>query len=327
MPASVLARGRAAALLVAAAALATGCSTEAKKQAYYGASHNALEVVAVLRRHIPDDTYRFPAAADFTGRNVYRASLLRLENIERLHADALRAGHLDAVIAFAKGRALERLRAFDLAAGFYAEAAERESSLRAEAERSEHICRALHDSTRVGPDLSDPLLARPGSTYLLTDVDHHLAEFDERMADLDRLLEEVKGTHYEYVVREEMERADEARARYFVAMRHVLPDGNLRAVAERQRVVSRHGESKNQRRHLIELADLYAELAEEYVTANPPETLRFDPATFRELVENASRLYEAVANEDGTPEKLEAARRLEAFLAFTLKVDRDRFTP
>jgi hypothetical protein len=33
-----------------------------------------------------------------------------------------------------------------------------------------------------------------------------------------------------------------------------------------------------------------------------------------------------VASEDGTPEKLQAARRFEAFLAFTLKVDRDRFT-
>ena len=28
---------------------------------------------------------------------------------------------------------------------------------------------------------------------------------------------------------------------------------------------------------------------------------------------------------DGTPEKLEASRKLEAFLAFTLQVDRDRF--
>jgi hypothetical protein len=34
-----------------------------------------------------------------------------------------------------------------------------------------------------------------------------------------------------------------------------------------------------------------------------------------------------VTNQDGAPEKLEAARKLEAFIAFTLRVDRDRFSP
>jgi hypothetical protein len=68
-------------------------------------------------------------------------------------------------------------------------------------------------------------------------------------------------------------------------------------------------------------------MAEEYVAARPPESLLFDPPAFQELVDSASQLYEAVANQDGTPEKLEAARRLEAFLAFTLRVDRDRFSP
>jgi hypothetical protein len=34
-----------------------------------------------------------------------------------------------------------------------------------------------------------------------------------------------------------------------------------------------------------------------------------------------------VAARDGTPEKLEASRKLEAFLAFALRIDRDRFTP
>jgi hypothetical protein len=53
----------------------------------------------------------------------------------------------------------------------------------------------------------------------------------------------------------------------------------------------------------------------------------FDPVRFQELIEGASRLYEMVASRDGTPEKLEASRRLEAFLAFSIRIDRDRFTP
>ncbi len=77
---------------------------------------------------------------------------------------------------------------------------------------------------------------------------------------------------------------------------------------------------------MIEAANLYAEFAREYVIAKPAESLSFDPPMFRELVDGATHLYEAVAHQDGTPEKLEAARRLEAFLAFTLQVDGDRFT-
>ena len=63
------------------------------------------------------------------------------------------------------------------------------------------------------------------------------------------------------------------------------------------------------------------------VSARGAESLSFDPPHFEELVEAAARLYEAIANQDGATEKLEAARKLEAFLAFTLKVDRDRFSP
>jgi hypothetical protein len=71
---------------------------------------------------------------------------------------------------------------------------------------------------------------------------------------------------------------------------------------------------------------LYAELAREYVAAAPPESLMFDPASFRELVDAATQLYETVTRRDGIPEKLEAAHRLEAFLAFGLQVDRERFS-
>ena len=77
---------------------------------------------------------------------------------------------------------------------------------------------------------------------------------------------------------------------------------------------------------MLDLANLYATLAAEYTRANAPESLSFDPAKFAELVDAASQIYQSVSAEDGTPEKLEAARRFEAFLAFTLKVDSDRFT-
>jgi len=294
------------------------CATTPQSDPRYQPTRSVLEVVAVLRRHVPDDTYRFPPARDFTGRNVYRASLLRLENLERAYPEALRAGALDDVIAFAKGRALERLRAYDLAARSYREAARREGALRMDALRSAALCDALAEAASL-----DAAAAEGGAPAAPEAV---MSRFDKRLALLGALAKEAEGTHYAPVVQEEIERADEARADYLVDSRRLRPDGDVRALGALQKLVVDHRESKNANAHLLSLADLYAQLAQEYVAANPPESLGFDPPHFEELTESATRLYEAVSNQDGAPEKLAAVQRLEGFLAFTLKVDRDRFT-
>jgi hypothetical protein len=307
--------------LVPLIAWISGCSSDRAPDPRYRPAENILEVIAVLRRHVSDDTYRFEPARDFTGRNVYRSTLLRLESLERVHADALRAGHMDGAIAFAKGRALERLRAYDLAAEEYEIAAAREASLKVEALRSADVCEALHRAAaREGPQEPAPNAPAP-------DPEARLRTYEQRIAVFDEVGRAAEGTHHVPIVEEEVERADLTRAHWFVTRRTVLPDGDLRAVSELQRVVLRHSESKSVNQHLLELADLYAELAVEYADANPPEGVRFDPVRFQELVDGASRLYEIVAGKDGTPEKLEAARRLEAFLAFALRIDHDRFTP
>ncbi|MDH3520344.1 MAG: hypothetical protein OEM49_07790 [Myxococcales bacterium] len=326
----MLARPRAlrGALLATSALLAaTGCRTTPDLDQRYAPSGSVLEVIAVLRRHVPDDTYRFEAARDFTGRNVYRSSLLRLENLERLHADALRAGHMDGAIAFAKGRALERIRAYDLAATAYEIAAEREPELREEALRSADLCHAIHAALSNPLGLEQGALADDGSSLDLPAPAAVLSGFETRTAALESLVRAAQGTHHVAVLREEIERADVARARYFVRLRDTLPDGDVRAVAEMQRVVLRHPESKYNARHLLDLAELYSNLCSEYVELHPPESLDFDPVEFRDLVDSGTRIFEMVAARDGTPEKLEASRRLEAFLAFSVGVDRDRFTP
>jgi hypothetical protein len=324
--------------------LGAGCQTKKtqKLEAAYGPSGSLIEVVAVLRRHIPDDTYRFPVATDFTGRNVFRSSLLRLENIEMIHADALRSGYMAPVILFSKARALERLRAFDLARDHYEEVAFTEDELAVEARRSASVCGRIAEATSIGVELENPLhqiepiapaAVVPGSPTLESPLtpgparrpDQVVAEIEERVALLSFLKDEVEGTHYTAVINEEMERADEVRAAWFVDNRSWVPDGALRAASELQRVVARHGPSKRRLRHLLTLADYFERLAHEYVAASPPESLEFDPADFQELVDPTTQLFEVVAAHDGTPEKLEASRRLEAFLAFTLMVDSDRF--
>jgi hypothetical protein len=320
-------------LACAALALCASCASTPKVDPVYGPTKNVLEIIAVLRAHIDDDTYRFEPARDFTGRNVYRSSLLRLENLEALHRDAIQASQMDGVLAFAKARSLERLRAFDIATENYRLAADISDSLRLEALGSADVCDALHEAAQMTralepggeTDINSDTAA--GNQLVELDPDLVLAEFEARVALLDGLTAITEGTHHSHIAHEEIERADVARANYFVGIRKTDVNGDVRAIAELQRVTNRHPTSKNFNRHLLELADLYVELAVEYSNTYPPESLLFDPVRFQELVEGASRLYEMVASRDGTPEKLEASRRLEAFLAFSIRIDRDRFTP
>jgi hypothetical protein len=313
-------------LLLAGLPTLLGCQTFSRKQAQaeYGPSEGILEAVAVLRRHVPDDTYHFPPAVDFTGRNVYRASLLRLESLERAHPDAMRSGYMDPVLSFAKARALERLRAYDLAAQHYREVARLPGELRSAALQGAAVNERITRAIAVGLELDDPL-SELGLTPLPLDADRVRLELDDRIDRLSSILADVRDDHYRWIVQEEIERADEIRAHYFVEMRFALPEGNVIALQELQRVVTRHGSSKRRLRHLLRLADYYAELSREYHAASPAEGLRFDPARFRELSDAALQLYELVANHDGHPEKLEASRSLEAYLAFTLGIDADRF--
>jgi hypothetical protein len=322
--------GRIATTLVLCLLVATGsgCNTYKKKklETNYGPTESVVEVVAVLRRHIPDDTYRFQPATDFTGRNVYRSSLLRLESIERTHADAIRSGYMDPVLAFAKARAFERVRAYDLAGEHYRRSAKFSGDLQNPALQSASMNERIHEATLIGIDLLNPMVMLQDGRNRTSDPDQIVADLEERAALLGLMLPEAEGTHYAFILREEIERIDEIRASYFVEMRFALPDGQIRALSELQRCVSRHGPSKNRLKHLLKLAIFYDTLAHEYVRAVPPESLLFDPADFQEIIDPAAQLYEAVATQDGSAEKLEASRRLEAFLAFTLQVDSDRFT-
>jgi len=313
--------------LVSSIAILAACRSTPEVDPRYRPAENVLEVVAVMRAHVADDTYRFVPARDFTGRNVYRSTLLRIESIERLHANALRAGHMDGVTAFTKARALERLRAYRLATNLYREAALRDEALRNEAERSADVCAELDEIVALDAEDSTENAGSESFEVAAVEPEAVLATFEERAAMLEALGETVAASHQYYVVQEEIEYADVARARYFKGLRKVLVNGDVRAVAEAQRLVVRHADSKNLNRHLLGLADLYVDLAVEYADENPPAGLTFDPARFQELTDAATRLYEMVANQDGTPEKLEASRRMEAFLAFALAIDNDRFTP
>lgn len=303
-------RSRVTALGLALLALAACRSNDGPTSAY-APTESVMEALAVLRLHVDDDTYRFPAARDFTGKNIYYASLVRLERLEQIHEEKLRSGHLMAPILFGKGLALERLGEFALAARHYERVGQLESELAEPARAQRAICEELAAARAISPGPTE-------SPELANEL------FDARAARLEALGKKVERTHYRYVVRQEVERADRERAEYFSARARLDPALDGLALQQHQRLVQRHPESVQHNRHLLDLGDEYAALAHRYVARVPATSLDFDPATFDEYAFGASRLYEAVSQQDGAIEKIEATRKLEAFLAFTLQVHDDK---
>ena len=275
-------------------------------------TQDLLEVVAVLRLHVDDDTYRFPPARDISGRNVYRASFERLESLETAHPEKLASGYATDVLWFAKARALERLGEYDLAMRHYGRVVELGSELAEPARQGFEVTKRLAAAT--APD-EKPLERTPQQV-----ADH----WTERRAELEALRRDVATEHWRYVVDEEIERGDADESAYFAAQAAIDPRYETTALQRAQQLVEVHRDSKYKNRHLLALADLYADLSRRYARRTPPASLGFDPATFDEYAQGATRIYEVVAQQDGTVEKLEAAHKLEAYLSYTLQVHEEK---
>jgi len=283
------------------------CESPPQRDSAYRPTQSVLEVVSLLRLHVEDDTYRFPPARDFTGRNVFRASLARLESLEELYDDHYSSGYMSDVLLFAKARSLERITEYELAAENYARVEELDSTLSEPAELGREVCEKIGLARALEPDVG-------------VEAERALDVFNERRELLLDLQRQVGESHFRYVVAEELERTDEEQAEYFAARQMLDPTLDAFALQQFQQLVADHPRSKQRNHHLLSLADLYADLSERYVDDHPPESLAFDPIAFEEYSLGATRLYEAVSLQDGAVEKLEASRKLEAFLAFKLGV-------
>ncbi|MGE5304506.1 MAG: tetratricopeptide repeat protein [Alphaproteobacteria bacterium] len=284
--------------------LFAGCSSQtAVPETRYVPAGDLLDIVKDFQRLAKEDTYRFPIPKDITGINIMKATLVRLSDYEKKNP-----GKFTDIVLYNKALALERLREYDQALAHFRKVAETEGRLGAEAVKNAEALEAFQRIIEKPLPTEDPF--------------KYIAGLDEKVAAWNQLIQKYHGTSYEYLARVEEERIDRAKVTFVEVNRYRLKEGNQLVILGYSQLVTKHRQSKNIHRFLIDFGDFYALLAKEYASQYDPEGLKFDFKTFDELVNSALKLYTEVAQVDGILEKIEAQGKIEAMRGFLEKVTR-----
>jgi tetratricopeptide (TPR) repeat protein len=281
-----------------------GCSSRtAATDPRYVPAGDLLDIVKDFQRLMKEDTYRFPIPKDVTGVNIMKATLVRLEDYEKKNP-----GKFTDIVQYNKALALERLREYDQATAYYRKVAETGGRLGAEAAKNAEVLEVFQ---RI---LEKPLPSEDPFKYIQA--------LDEKVAAWNQLIQKYRGSPYEYLARVEEERIDRAKVAFVEANRYRLKEGNQIVILGYSQLVTKHRQSKNIYRFLIDFGDFYALLAKEYASQYDPEGLTFDFKVFDQFVKSALKLYSEVAQVDGIVEKLEAQAKVEAMRGFLEKIAR-----
>lgn len=287
-----------AVLLAGASLLLAACHADPPPAPY--PHESLLGVLAELRIHLARDPYRFAPGTDLDGRNIYRLTLGRLEPLE----EALGREFAD-TIAFAGGRALERLGEWRAAAEAFERAAQYQTQLTSEALTRGRSARRMHELT--------------DRTWFAADLNGYLNE----LAVTEHRLEgwAAKRDIYAAFVSSEHERARVERIRLLLRHRMLLPDaaGRCRDLADG--LIQRHTESWRIHEHWLLLGEVHETLARDLTERFDPAGAGFDAAgPWQAHVEAARQAYRRVARADGDPFKPEGQGRLRALDAYSRRV-------
>jgi hypothetical protein len=283
---------------------AVGCSSKtATPEIRYLPAGELLDIVKDFQRLAREDTYRFPIPKDVTGVNIMKATLVRLDDYQKKNP-----GRFTDIIEFNKALALERLREYDQAAALYRHVAATEGRLAKEAAKNAEILETfLKILDRQLPD-DDPF--------------EYMKGLDEKVAAWNQIIVQHRGTAYEFLARVEEERIDRAKVAFVEANRYRLKEGLQLVILGYTQLSTKHRQSKNIYRFLIDFGDFYQVLAKEYASQYDPEGLRFDLKIFEQFVKSALRLYNEVVQVDGILEKIEAQGKIEAMRGLLEKTTR-----
>ena len=264
---------------------------------------NLFEIVKEFRRVGREDIYRFEVPKDVAGTNILKATLLRLDDFETKHP-----GTYKDIVDFTRARAYERLRMYSQAILFYRRVEQYGGELAIEARAN---IQALTTFQRLRNDI---VPAANPFEYIKT--------LDQTVLAWNALIKRHEGTPLEYLARVEEERIDRAKVAFVELNRHRLKEGNELVVLGYGQLVSKHSQSKNYHRYLLDFGDYHVQLGKEYAIQNDPEGLDFEFATFEQFAKSAMKLYSEVAQQDGVLEKLEAQGKLDSLKGLMDKMRR-----
>ena len=262
-----------------------------------------LDIVRDFQRLAKEDTYRFAIPKDVTGINIMKATLTRLQDYEIKNR-----GQFTDIVLYNRALALERLREYDQAAALYRKVAETEGRLGSEAVKNAEI---LDNFLRIF-DRSIPA----------DDPFKYIAGLDEKVAAWNGLIKKHLGTPYEFLARVEEERIDRAKVAFVEANRFRLKEGNQLTILGYSQLITKHQQSKNYQRHLLDFGDFYIILAKDYANQYDPEGLAFDLNLLDQFAKAALKFYSEVTQTDGVVEKLEAQAKIEATRGYLEKLTR-----
>ncbi|MCX6357748.1 MAG: hypothetical protein NT045_07760 [Candidatus Aureabacteria bacterium] len=243
-----------------------GSRTAPKLDARYEPFENLLEVVSDIQRHANDN----------------KASLVRLINFEKIYPR-----RMPDAVAYSKGICMERLGDYEGALKAFGSVAESASPLREEADRRVKILRKFNDLV--------------GYQIQKANIGDYLTEMEFKLAEWGKLIDEVTGTPYEWLAREEEERAEAHLAEFAAQNYLVIKDGAESALNLYRQLTIKHTRSKNINIHYLNWADFCALLAKRYAQGIDPRSLSFGRDTFNKSADAAIRLYSLVAQKDGAP--------------------------
>jgi hypothetical protein len=269
----------------------------------YMPAGDLLDIVRDFQRLAKEDTYRFAIPKDVTGINIMKATLTRLQDYETKNR-----GQFTDIVQYNRALALERLREYDQAAALYRKVAETEGRLGSEAAKNAEIL--------------DNFLRIFDRTIPTDDPFKYIAGLDEKVAAWNGLIKKHSGTPYEFLARVEEERIDRAKVAFVEANRVRLKEGNQLTILGYSQLITKHQQSKNYQRYLLDFGDFYMILAKDYAAQYDPEGLAFDLNLLDQFAKAALKFYSEVAQTDGVMEKLEAQAKIEATRGYLEKLTR-----
>lgn len=271
---------------------------------YAQPAEGLLIIVADVQRHLADDVYRFPFPTDITGRNIFRASLVRLANYSKLYP-----GRLADIVALTEAQAWERLGGFREAGAAYerARTATKDDAVRRAAKEGYERVKKVSAVADLEPDRAN-----------LRTYERDLRKI---VGDLGELAAGWRATPAESTALVARERNQMILAEFYVTMRFVDPFSTDQAEEELKRVLESNRDSKLRYAHHLRLGDFLFERAREYALRNDPEGGTFRMAELEAFTNRARAEYKLVEEADGFPEKLEGRAKLLALEAFVDRMD------